>query len=106
MYILTVLGSGPAHGYRIMTEVDELSGGVVRLGPGTLYGSIKRMLGQGLIEETDARPDPELDDERRRYYQLTAQGEAVANAELRRLSTLADAARTRLPTEPRPGFSW
>lgn len=97
MYILTSLGEGPSHGYRIMTTVEELSGGSVRLGPGTLYGSLKRMVGQGLIEEVEERPDPELDDERRRYYQLTALGARVAAAELDRITTLASAARRRLP---------
>ncbi|HOU94581.1 MAG TPA: PadR family transcriptional regulator [Polyangiaceae bacterium] len=97
MYILTSLGEGPSHGYRIMTTVEELSGGSVRLGPGTLYGSLKRMVGQGLIEEVEERPDPELDDERRRYYRLTALGTRVAGAELDRLTTLAAAARRRLP---------
>ena len=76
MYILVALAEAPSHGYRIMSEVEELSGGVMRLGPGTLYGSIKRMLGQRLIEELDERPDPALDDERRRYYQLTPLGAA------------------------------
>ncbi len=97
MYILTSLGEGPSHGYRIMTTVEELSGGSVRLGPGTLYGSLKRMVGQGLIEEVDERPDAELDDERRRYYQLTALGAQVAAAELDRIAILARAARRRLP---------
>lgn len=96
MYILTSLGDGPSHGYRIMTTVEELSGGSVRLGPGTLYGSLKRMVGQGLIEEVEERPAPELDDERRRYYQLTALGLQVATAELERIATLATAARHRL----------
>ena len=100
MYILTALGAGPSHGYRIMTAVEELSDGAVRLGPGTLYGSLKRMLGQGLIEEVEERPDPTLDDERRRYYQLTAHGSLVAAAELDRITRLADAARLLLPVRP------
>lgn len=97
MYVLTVLGEGPSHGYRIMTTVEELSQGSVRLGPGTLYGALKRMAGQGLIEEVDERPAPDLDDERRRYYQLTGFGERVAAAELERLAALTRAARRRLP---------
>jgi DNA-binding PadR family transcriptional regulator len=102
MYILTALADEPSHGYRIMTTVEELSGGTVRLGPGTLYGSLKRMVGQGLIEEVAERPAPELDDERRRYYQLTAFGQQVAAAELDRIATLAAAARRRLPARARP----
>ncbi len=102
MYILTALADGPGHGYRIMTTVEDLSEGTVRLGPGTLYGSLKRMVGQGMIEEVSERPAPELDDERRRYYQLTAFGEQVAAAELERIATLAAAARRRLPAQPRP----
>jgi DNA-binding PadR family transcriptional regulator len=105
MYILVALAEGPSHGYRIMSEVEELSGGVMRLGPGTLYGTIKRMLGQGLIEELAQRPDPELDDERRRYYQLTALGTRVATAEMERLTTLARAAGKRLTGRPQLGLS-
>jgi len=107
MYILTALGEEPSHGYRIMATVEELSNGTVRLGPGTLYGALKRMVGQGLIEEIAERPAPDLDDERRRYYQLTGFGQRVAAAELDRLATLTRAARRRLPAPPRPalGFS-
>ncbi|MDQ2649598.1 MAG: PadR family transcriptional regulator [Actinomycetota bacterium] len=97
MYILTALGTGPLHGYGLMTEIRELSGGTVELGPGTLYGSVKRMLGQGLIAESDERPDPSLDDQRRRYYELTAFGARVAVAEQARLAELAAAAAARLP---------
>ncbi len=103
MYILTVLGEGPKHGYGLMAEIRELSGGTVKLGPGTLYGSIKRMLDQGLIAEADARPDPELDDERRRYYQLTGLGAEVAAAEHARLDHLVAAARARFPRPVLPG---
>ena len=70
-HILLALGEGDRHGYSIMQEVTARSDGQVRLGPGTLYGAIKRMIQDGLIEESDERPDPELDDERRRYYRLT-----------------------------------
>jgi DNA-binding PadR family transcriptional regulator len=72
----------------------------VRLGPGTLYGAIKRMLADGLIEESDERPAPELDDQRRRYYQITDFGRRVAGAEAARLQDLVNAARARrlLPT--------
>ena len=70
-HILLALADRERHGYHIMQEVDERTEGKVRLGPGTLYGSIKRMLADGMIEETDERPDADMDDERRRYYRLT-----------------------------------
>jgi DNA-binding PadR family transcriptional regulator len=103
MYILTVLGGGPKHGYGLMTDIRELSGGTVRLGPGTLYGSIKRMLAQGLIVEAGTRPDPDLDDERRRYYEITAFGARVAAAEHARLAELVVAAGARFQQWPMPG---
>lgn len=105
MYILVALAEAPSHGYRIMSEVESLSGGVMRLGPGTLYGSIKRMLAQGLIEELEERPDPELDDQRRRYYQLTPLGTQVATAELERIAALARTAGRRLLGRPQLGLS-
>lgn len=95
MHIAVALADGEKHGYAIMRDVAELSGGAVRMGSGTLYGSIKRMLDQGLIEEADERPDQALDDQRRRYYRLTALGHRVGAAENRRLSSLVDAARVR-----------
>lgn len=95
MHILVALADGDKHGYAILRDVSDLSGGAVRMGSGTLYGSIKRMLDQGLIEEADDRPDPALDDERRRYYRLTALGQSVGAAEHRRLAALVDAARVR-----------
>ena len=76
------------HGYAIMRDVEALSGGAVKIGPGTMYGSIKRMLAEGLIEESDERPDPEMDDERRRYYRCTGLGERVCHAEVERLTKL------------------
>ena len=88
LHILVALGPGEKHGYAIMRDVEALSDGRVRMGPGTLYGSIKRMLADGLIEETLSRPDPALDDERRRYYRLTGLGERVCAAELQRLDAL------------------
>jgi len=103
LHILVALGSGEKHGYAIMRDVDELSDGRVRMGPGTLYGSVKRMLADGLIEETTSRPDPSLDDQRRRYYRLTELGERVCAAELQRLEALirragsADWARRLVP---------
>jgi DNA-binding PadR family transcriptional regulator len=95
MHIVVALADGEKHGYAIMRDVEALSGGLVRMGSGTLYGSIKRMLDQGLIEETEERPDPALDDQRRRYYRLTALGHEVGAAEHARLATLLDAARLR-----------
>ena len=95
MHVLVALADGEKHGYAIMRDVTELSGGSVRMGSGTLYGSIKRMLDQGLIEEADERPDPALDDQRRRYYRLTGLGRRVGAAENARLTTLVDAATMR-----------
>lgn len=103
MYILVALVGQPSHGYRMMAEVEDLSGGLVRLGPGTLYGSIKRMLAQGLIEELERRPDPTLDDERRRYYQLTALGSEVVDLERRRLAALERSATRKLASRPELG---
>ena len=94
-HILLALADKERHGYDIMREVDERSEGKVRLGPGTLYGSIKRMLSDGLIEELDSRPDPELDDERRRYYRLSELGRRVAVAEAERLERLVKSARSK-----------
>ena len=94
-HILLALADKERHGYEIMREVDERSDGRVRLGPGTLYGSIKRMLNDGLIEEVEERPDPELDDERRRYYRLTRLGHRVAVAEAERLERLVKSARAK-----------
>lgn len=88
LHILVALTSGEKHGYAIMGDVEALSDGTVRMGPGTLYGSIKRLLADGLIEESDERPDAELDDQRRRYYRLTGLGEQVCAAELARLRAL------------------
>jgi DNA-binding PadR family transcriptional regulator len=93
--ILLALADGERHGYGIMREVEGRTGGEVRLGPGTLYGSIKRMLSDGLIEESDERPDPGLDDQRRRYYRMTDFGRRVAGAEAERLASLVNAARTK-----------
>lgn len=105
MHIVVALADGEKHGYAILRDVSELSGGAVRMGSGTLYGSIKRMLDQGLIEETEERPDPALDDQRRRYYRLTELGQRVGAAEHRRLSALVDAARLR-QLGLRPGGAW
>ena len=94
-HILLALADAERHGYAIIKEVEASTEGRVRLGPGTLYGSVKRMLGEGLIEESDERPDPELDDERRRYYRLTDFGRRVAVCEAKRLERMVSAARTK-----------
>ena len=78
-----------------MQEVERLTNGALHMGPGTLYGTIKRMLAAGLIEEADERPDPVLDDERRRYYRATHLGIAVLDAETARMATLVSAARAK-----------
>ncbi len=91
--ILLSLADGEKHGYAIMLEVEENTQGEVKMGPGTLYGSIKRMLTAGLIAESDERPDPGLDDQRRRYYRLTALGQRVARAEAERLDRQVAVAR-------------
>jgi DNA-binding PadR family transcriptional regulator len=84
--ILLALADGEKHGYAIMLEVEANTSGQVKMGPGTLYGSIKRMLAGGLIAESDERPDPDLDDQRRRYYSLTGLGRRVLAAEAERLT--------------------
>jgi DNA-binding PadR family transcriptional regulator len=94
-HILLTLAEGERHGYAIMREVAEQTGGQMRLGPGTLYGSIRRMLDDGVIEESEARPDPTVDDERRRYYRLTSFGRRLAEAEAARLQALTRTAQAR-----------
>ncbi len=96
-HLLLALRDGELHGYALMRRVEELTDGSVRMGPGTLYGAIKRMLADGLIEESDERPDPALDDQRRRYYRITAQGERVCATEVIRLETLLRNARRTSP---------
>lgn len=81
------------HGYGIIQDVAARTGGKLKLSAGTLYRSIQRMLEQGLILETRERPEPELDDERRRYYRITPFGKAIARAEVRRLRHLLELAR-------------
>ena len=101
--ILLALADDERHGYAIKREVAERTMGDVQLGPGTLYGSIKRMLASGFIIESDERPDPELDDERRRYYRITTLGRQVATAEARRMERLVGIARAkRLLGRPEP----
>lgn len=85
--ILLTLARGESHGYAIMQEVEERTGGRVKLLPGTMYRAFQRLGEQGLIAEADERPDPAVDDERRRYYRLTELGRAVASAEAERLAS-------------------
>jgi DNA-binding PadR family transcriptional regulator len=95
LHVLLALADGERHGYGIMLEVRERTGGRVRLGPGTLYGAIKRLKEGGVIEESGTRPDPEADDERRCYYRLTGFGREVLEAEVERLDGLVRAARRK-----------
>ena len=92
-HILMAVAEDDRHGYAIIQDVSARTGGALKLSPGTLYRSIQRMLEQGLIEETAERPAAELDDERRRYYRITAFGRQVAKAEARRLAQLVRLAR-------------
>jgi DNA-binding PadR family transcriptional regulator len=92
-HILLAVADRERHGYAIMQDVHARTGGTLRLGPGTLYGSIKRLLAEGLIEELDERPDPEVDDVRRRYYRITRLGRKVAIEESTRLTALLRHAR-------------
>jgi DNA-binding PadR family transcriptional regulator len=94
-HILLGLADGERHGYGIMLEVDRITSGRFRLGPGTLYRSIQRMLVDGLIVERKEAVDPDVDDERRRYYRLTKIGLEVARAEAQRLDVLVKASRQR-----------
>ena len=94
VYILIALADRDRHGYAIMQEVSARSAGTVRLGPGTLYGAISRMLKEGLIAESDERPDTEIDDTRRRYYRLTDHGRRALAAEVKRLGDLVRLARS------------
>ena len=87
------LAAEDRHGYAIIQEVSRRTNNRLKLGPGTLYRSLQRMLEQGLIVESGDRPDPELDDERRRYYRITPFGGSVARAEARRLTELVRLAR-------------
>lgn len=95
LHIMLALVDGERHGYGIMREVTQRTGGKVRMGPGTLYGSIKRMIADGLVEESGERPDPALDDERRRYYRLTSFGQRVLRAEIQRLEQIVQLAEAK-----------
>jgi DNA-binding PadR family transcriptional regulator len=93
LHILLALSLGERHGYGIMKQVEADSHGKVKMGPGTLYGSLGRMIDAGLIRESDKKVDPKLDDERRIYYRLTALGQKTLAAELERYSEVVDVAR-------------
>jgi DNA-binding PadR family transcriptional regulator len=94
-HILLALADEERHGYGIMQDVAWQTNNALQLGPGTLYGCLKRMLAAGLVEESDERPDPAIDDERRRYYRMTALGRRVARAEAERLAGAVTAAKSR-----------
>jgi DNA-binding PadR family transcriptional regulator len=98
-HILLVLADGDCHGYAIKQRVGEITDGVLRLGPGTLYESIQRLERNGLIEESPDRPDEAEDHSQRRYYRLTLLGRRVLQAEVERLGVLVDHARSRVPSD-------
>ena len=100
-HILISLADGEQHGYGIMQEVLERSGGKVRLWPATLYGSLKRLIQHGLIVESGERPAPEFDDARRRYYKLTPLGQKVLDLESQRLRDLVRVLETKRGLEVR-----
>lgn len=99
-HILLALADGERHGYSIMQQIAEQTAGMLRIGPTTLYRSIKQMLAGGLITEVEERPDPALDDERRRYYRITNFGKLVASAEARRLEQALNVARHKALLAP------
>ena len=95
LHMLLALAEGEKHGYGIMKAVEQDTNGQMQIRVGSLYGSIQRMIDANLIEETDERPVPELDDERRRYYRLTDFGRRVLQAETQRLANVVDLARAK-----------
>ena len=95
LHVLLALADGDKHGYAIIKEVGRRTEGHVTLGAGTLYALVKRLLTEDMILETEERPDPALDDERRRYYRLTPFGREVAQAEVRRLESLIAQAKAK-----------
>ena len=94
-HILLALSSGERHGYGIMKQVEADTQGKVNMGNGTLYGSLKRMLDAGLVKESDKRVDPEMDDERRIYYQITGVGVKALEAELERYQRIVTIGQQR-----------
>jgi len=103
-HILLALADGERHGYGIMQDVARQTGNALQLGPGTLYGCLKRMLAARLVEESGERPDPALDDERRRYYRMTDLGHRAVRAEAQRLAAAVTAARSKRLFE-KPGVA-
>lgn len=95
LHVLLALADEERHGYGIMLEIERHTGGSFRPGSGTLYGTIKRLLSGRLIEESGERPDPELDDARRRYYRLAVFGRRVLAAEMQRLQQVVGIARVK-----------
>jgi DNA-binding PadR family transcriptional regulator len=104
LHILLALSNGERHGYGIMKQVASESQGKVKMGPGTLYGSIGRMIEAGLIRESERKVDPELDDERRVYYKMTALGEATLAAELERYREVLAIAKKKQLTPNSPAY--
>ena len=103
LHTLVALADGDKHGYAILKEIARRTDGSVRLSAGTLYALVRRATADGLILETDERPDISLDDERRRYYRLTPLGRRVAAAEIERLESIVEMARAKkLVRRPRP----
>jgi len=99
LHILIALAAAERHGYGIMKQVEQDSQGRVNMGPGTLYGSLGRMMKAGLIRESDKRVDPQMDDERRVYYRITAEGQSALAAELGRYrDVVAVAEQNGLPS--------
>jgi DNA-binding PadR family transcriptional regulator len=94
-HILLALADEERHGYGIMQDVARQTGDALQMGPGTLYGCLKRMLAAGLLEEAEERPDPALDDERRRYYRMTSLGKRTVRAEAQRIATALSAAKSK-----------
>lgn len=94
-HILLALADEERHGYGIMLDIARQTNATLQLGPGTLYGCLKRMLAAGLVAESDERPDPDLDDERRRYYRMTELGARAVRAEAQRLAAAVAAARAK-----------
>ena len=105
-HVLLALADGERHGYAIMQEVTASTDGQIKMGPGTLYGTVKRLLEAELIEESDDRPDAKLDDERRRYYRLTGVGERVVRAEAQRYAAIVAHARGKKLIGKAARLSW
>jgi DNA-binding PadR family transcriptional regulator len=102
-HILVALSEGERHGYAIMQDVAWQTNEALQLGPGTLYGCLKRMLAAGLVEESDERPDPAMDDSRRRYYRITTRGLHAVRAEAERLANAVTAAKARRLLDAKAG---